>query len=351
MTLLVELRANCVIKTDLLVSDPDWIPHGIDIKSGIAHFLRFPASAFAGEGFLADYTPETALDTATISLDELAAMQPEAGPLHFIFHTAFCRSTLLARVMNIDGVATGMSEPGIIASLASAGNAGAHLIEPCLKLLSRRRTGPDGAVQAVFVKPTNHANSLIPALMHAAPDAKAVMLSNSLSAFLRSVNRKGLLGRRWARNLYLEVQSYAPLDLGISPQEHFLLSDLQIAGLAWLLQRRWFEANMKGTNGLRMRSLDSAHFNDARSASLRAIAQFTGLDIATAQIDRAVRSEIFQTHAKLGGNYDLRKKLASADSSSPVFREESAMVEQWIGQIAQQAQVGANGSFESRSLI
>ncbi len=325
----------------LLSSDPNWVPHRIDLKTGQAQFLHLPASAFSGAKFLADYTPETALDSATIPLDDLAAVQPETGPLHFIFHTAFCRSTLLVRTMNIDGVATGMSEPGIIASLANAGDAGARFIGPCLKLLARPRTSLGGVQQAVFVKPTNHANRLLPSLMQAVPEAKAVMLSNSLLAFLRSVNRKGLMGRRWARNLYLEVQSYAPLELGIDPRENFLLSDLQVAGLAWLLQRRWFEANLSGPSGVRMRSLESDRFNDDRAGSLRAIAQFSGLDITIAQIDSAANSAIFKSHAKLGGDYAATEQKGVEQSSSQVFDEEVGMVGEWIDQIASQAGLGA----------
>lgn len=326
-----------------------WIPHRIDLQSGEALLLQLPAGAFSGAGFLADYTPETALDSATISLDELAAMRPATGPLHFIFHTAFCRSTLLARALNIGGVVMGMSEPGIIASLASAGDAGAPYIEPCLELLARARTGPEGTVQTVFIKPTNHANRLLPALMQAAPAAKAVMISNSLRAFLKSVNRKGLMGRRWARNLYLEVQSYAPLDLGIDPRENFLLSDMQVVGLAWLLQRRWFEANLSGPSGARFRSLDSDRFNEDRSGSLRAIARFTGLEITSAQVEGAANSQIFQTHAKLGGDYDAFKKMGDVKSSSAVFDEELDMVGIWIEQIASQAGLGK--LWEEASLV
>jgi len=324
----------------LLATDPNWIPHCIDLQSGLVQFLRLPEKAFPGAAFLADYTSETALDSATISLDELAVMQPETGPLHFIFHTAFCRSTLLVRTMNIEGAVTGMSEPGIIASLANAGDAGTRFIEPCLKLLARPHKSPKGVVQAVFVKPTNHANRLLPTLMQAVPHAKAVMLSNSLPAFLQAVNRKGLIGRRWARNLYLEVQSYAPLDLGVDPRENFLLSDMQIAGLAWLLQRRWFELNMSGPSGARMRSLESDRFNDDRAGSLHAIANFAGLALTAAQADNAANSEIFATHAKLGGNYAAREQRAAEKSASRMFDEEVGMVGEWIDHIALQAGLG-----------
>lgn len=327
-----------------IIEEPNWIPHRIDIQSGQAEFLQLPAGAFSGAKFLADYTAETALQTAIIPLENLAEIKAETGPVHFIFHTAFCRSTLLARVMNIDGVALGMSEPGIVVSLLNAGDAGMRFIQPCLNLLaaSHNRTdgGTGGPAKAVFVKPTNHANRLIPALMHAVPQAKAIMMSNSLPAFLGSVNRKGLLGRRWARNLYLEMQSYAPLDMGIDARENFLLSDMQVAGLAWLLQRLWFEANMASPAGKRMRSLDSDRFNDDRAGTIAALAQFTDLNISKEQIDFAATSEIFTKHAKLGGDYAAKQQADITNGASQIFDQEVAMVGEWIDQIAAQAGLG-----------
>ena len=48
----------------------------------------------------------------------------------------------------------------------------------------------------MFIKPTNHANMLAPALMRALLQARAVLVTNPLPSFLAAVVRKGMMGRR-----------------------------------------------------------------------------------------------------------------------------------------------------------
>ena len=208
--------------------DPCWLPHRYDQRAQEIELIKVTPERFAATEFLADHNPPAASQHARIPLDQFVAAKPEHGPVHFIFHTAFCRSTLLARALNIAGVARGMSEPGIFASLAGNGKAGAALAGPVLQWLGRPT--PDG--EMIFAKPTNHSNALVPAIMQSHPQSRAIVMSNSLKSFLKSVNARGLLGRNWARKLYLEVQQYAPLDLGMSGAELFALSDMQAAELA-----------------------------------------------------------------------------------------------------------------------
>ena len=92
----------------------------------------------------------------------------------------------------------------------------------------------------MVVKPTNHANALIPAILTALPQARAVLMTNPLPSFLAAVIRKGMMGRRWGRLLHLEMQSYAGMELGMDGREQFAMTDLQAAALAWFLAQRWF---------------------------------------------------------------------------------------------------------------
>ncbi|MGB3797982.1 MAG: hypothetical protein WA957_16985, partial [Alteraurantiacibacter sp.] len=202
--------------------DPRWLPHALDIQTQRMQFVRIERSVLSQPPFLADFKPAGTGDEVWLSFDQVKAMRPETWPLHFIFHSAFCRSTLLVRALEIEGVSAGLAEPGIIAQLAGAGAGAASLVKPVCDLLSR----PWGQGEAVFVKPTNHANMLIPALLDARPDAQAVLMTNGLAPFLRSVSRRGLMGRRWGRQLYLEMMGYAAMDLGMDAREQFSMTDL-----------------------------------------------------------------------------------------------------------------------------
>ena len=64
-------------------------------------------------------------------------------------------------------------------------------------------------------------------------------MTNPLPAFLAAVVRKGMMGRRWGRQLYLELMSYAGMDLGMDGREQYLMTDLQATALAWFLNQRF----------------------------------------------------------------------------------------------------------------
>jgi len=311
-----------------IAADPAWLPHRIDPQSKLVEFVRIEHDELSAPGFLADSQGRR----ISLPWSEVEAMKPEAGPLNFIFHTAFCRSTLLARALNIPGHTAGLNEPGVLASLVNAGPASAALTKPILDLLSR---APNSG-GAVFVKPSNHSNMLIPRLLAARPDSKAILMTNSLSAFLRSVIRKGMMGRRWGRQLYLELQNYAGLDFGMDPREIFLMTDLQAAALGWFLNQRWFEIQYSQGTG-RMRVLDGDRFADAKEQTLSAVIKFAQIDVPSNVVRNAAQAKLFSEHAKLGGSFEKKEANDKNRSISSVNEEEIGQVAQWIDIIAQQA--------------
>ena len=329
-----------------LCADPLWLPHKADYVRREIAFVRITPDRLAQTAFLADHQPQSDSEVASVSFDAVMAMQPETGPLHFLFHTAFCRSTLLVRAVNAAPRISGLSEPGIIASLAGGGAQAQSLIRPILDLLSR----PIDGAEATFVKPTNHANMLMPLLLAARTDATAVLMSDSLPAFLRAVLRKGMLGRRWGRQLYLEMQSYAGLDLGMDAREQFAMTDLQAAGLAWFLARRWFALLLDGRIGgiapERCRTLDGDAFNGARAETLDALGRWVGAQALVQAAPALAASDVFSRHAKLGGDFAAVEAAQTARTGDTVTEEEIAKVGEWIGLIAAQAgiQLGTGGS-------
>lgn len=315
-----------------IAEDPAWLPHRIDSAARQVEFIHIPRETLAERGFLADRNPTPQLRVAA-SWEEVVAMRVPAGDLHFIFHTAFCRSTLLVRALDRPGLAAGLNEPGIIASLVAAGEAGSALLGPLLALLARSHVPGE----IVVAKPTNHANRLIPALLRARPGAKAVLMSNDLPVFLRSVARKGLMGRNWGRKLFLEMQSYAGMDFGMDPRETFAMTDMQAAGLAWLLNQRFFALHLAGqVQGVapdRLRMLDGDRFDTAREATLAAAFGHFGVAVPDGLPTRLAAGPVFSQHAKLGGEF----AGDDAEGINPQLEEEIAQVGQWTGLIAQQA--------------
>ncbi|WP_338241592.1 hypothetical protein [Aurantiacibacter hainanensis] len=307
--------------------DPRWLPHALDLAGRRMQFVRVEREVLAAPTFLADCKPAGPQDEAWLTFDEVQGLKPETGPLHFIFHTAFCRSTLLVRALEIEGVSAGLAEPGIIARLAEAGDAAQSLVKPVCDLLSR----PWGKGEGVFVKPTNHANRLIASLLAARPDAKAVLMTNDLPSFLRSVARRGLMGRRWGRQLYLEMMGYAGMDFGMDPREQFSMSDLQAASLGWFLSQRYFAGLRAGPQGARLKLLDGDRFDIERAATLEAVFDHAGMAVSPERIEQVVDGPRFRSHSKLGGEF------ADGDGTPAIVTEEIEQMQQWTGMIAQQA--------------
>lgn len=310
---------------DRIAMNSAWLPHHLDFARRTVEFMRVPDGVFAEPGFLFEYNPSDPADRLMVSIDRLRDIECDSIPVHFIFHTAFCRSTILARALNIHGLAIGLSEPGIIGDLASAGQQARPLYSQILRLLARKRHD----ARAVFIKPTNHANRIIPDLMEAAPCARAVLMTNPLASFLHSVRRRGLMGHRWGRKLYLEMQGYSGIDLGLSAEELFAMSDLQTAGMAWLLYQNYFTRIASGPLGKRIRTLDGNFFNNHRGETIAAALSHCGVQSSGITTDKMGQHVAFASHSKLGGNFEE----AAPDQST---EKEIEQVEQWIGMIADQ---------------
>ena len=162
-------------------------------------------------------------------------------------------------------------------------------------------------------------------------------MSNDLQVFLRSVARKGLMGRNWGRKLFLELQSYAGMDFGMDPRETFAMTDMQAAGLAWLLNQRFFALHLGGqVPGVapdRLRTLDGDRFDTVREDTLAAAFGHFGIAPTDGLAAKLAAGPVFSQHAKLGGDF----AADDAGGVDPRLVEEIAQVGQWTGLIAQQA--------------
>jgi len=316
-----------------LRADPHWLPHAFDPARQALTFAKLPRARLAAPAFLADIAHEQGHDMLAVPLAALGPLALAADtPVTFIFHTAFCRSTLLVRALEAPGISTGLSEPGIIASLAGAGAAGQGALAPVAALLAR----PWGAGEAVFIKPTNHANRLAPGLMRALPQARALLMTNPLPSFLAAVVRKGMMGRRWGRQLYLELMTYAGMDVGLDAREQFLMTDLQATALAWFLNQR-FLAALADTFGARVRVLDGDAFGRDPAGTLAAVYAFAGQTVSPERIAAIADGPVFAADAKTGEDYAAKTARDAAATGSAITEDEIAKVGEWIGLIARQA--------------
>jgi hypothetical protein len=158
--------------------DPEWLPHafergGLDLIS-----VLVPRSARSELLFLSDGHFKGEYRKATFPAVAVASEAAAAGeaPLHFIFHTSFCCSTLLAKALEVPGVSEILMEPNVLVDIAERpiqedpeGNAELRL---ALRLLER----PLEPGEKLIIKPSNFANRLLETVLALRTKSRAVLL-------------------------------------------------------------------------------------------------------------------------------------------------------------------------------
>ena len=320
-----------------LALDPEWLPHTFGPDGSELIFVHVTRAAhdrlmFLGDEHYAGKFPKRTEPVVGITAEAAAA---PAAPLNFIFHTAFCASTLMARALDIPGRATALKEPDVLINLANrltrsddpANRARLRLV---LRLLSR----PFEPGESVIVKPTNFANRLLLPVLEEMPEARAVLMFSDLPTLLRSLVKRGMWGRIWARRLYRSAAAWTTLDPGYDSGQLFELTDLQVAGLAWLMQIRHFDEISARLPG-RTLVIDSADFLAGPSATLQRAGGFLGVPISAAEAETIAGGPVFSRHSKFAQrDYSVEAREAEHDAAIAAHGEEIDMVVKWVESVA-----------------
>ena len=332
------------LDVEAVVADPEWIPHTYDAGGGTLTFVHVPLAARDGLMFLSDDHYKGGYRKAAFPaglVSASAASLPEA-PLHFIFHTAFCCSTLLVKALGEAGGVGVLKEPDVLIHLANRlvqadDAANRQRLRLVLRLLAR----PAAAGGTVIVKPSNFANRLADAALDLLPGSRAILLFSELRPFLGSVAKRGLPGRIWGRQLYRSHVRWTPLRFGYEPAETFDQTDLQIAGLGWLMQIHHFSALARRYGPERILLLDGAGFLAAKAETLDRAGGFLGLGLDRTEAERIAAGPVFARHAKFSErDYDPERRLRDYEEVGEAYSNEIDLVEKWIRMVADHLGIG-----------
>ena len=318
------------IDTETIVGQARWLPHRLVDGGRVLRFIEADRSAqraatFLDDASLGDRCVRHDVPMAHLSAASVAA---PATPVHYIFHSAFARSTLLARAMDIPGIAMGLKEPIILNDAADLHRQ--HRLAPdVLSLTVAMLSRPLAPGEAIIIKPSNIVTPLMMPLMQTNTNAKALLLYRDLQSYLRSVARKGMFGRVWARQSFMAIRHAAPFETRFSEADIFAQTDLQIAAAGWLIQQGLFAA-LARTMPDRVRLLDAAALVADRRSAFAAVAAWFGLPLDGRAIDRIVGGPSFSEDSKRIGERFGEDQRAE----SPVDDAEIAMVTQWAHAVA-----------------
>ncbi|UUR07454.1 hypothetical protein [Sphingomonas glaciei] len=318
---------------------PEWLAHRYDPTHDAVHFRSIDRATRARVPFLIDDELGGPGQPRVVARSDTAGLQSFGGRLNFIFHSAYCCSTLLANAYNRPGSSFSLKEPTILNDLVGWRLRGAEpaqlaeVLGQALALLAR----PWRAGEVGVIKPSNVVNGLAPAMLGARPDARAVLLYAPLEHFIGSIANKGLWGRRWVRDLLAKQLRENLILPGFTAEEYFLLTDLQAAAAGWLAQHRLYD-QIAQRFGDRVRTLNSETLlADPR----RALEAIDGLfDVAGSDAEReGVIAAVFSRNAKSGEQFDAGSRKTNQASAASVHRDEIALVHEWAMAVAKSADI------------
>lgn len=319
-------------------SDANWLPHRFDEARDGFRFVRVSRAAHRKATFLTDeflegtdrfhFVPRAEIDPAAI----------DQGPVHFIFHSAYCCSTMLARAFDGEGWAMGLKEPQLLNDLLGWRRRGARteqvasVLDLALSLLSR----PFSHGEATVIKPSNILSPLAEQMMQLRPQSRALFLYAPIESYLQSIVKKGLWGRRWVREVLVGTIGDGYMIGGFEGQNLLELTDLQVAAVGWLSQHALFARLQKGPGGARIRTLDSATLLSEPRRTMQALADHFEVEMSPQRLEQVLNGPAFTTHSK-----DSSSPFTASDREqeqariAQLYGEEIEMVATWTRAVAQ----------------
>lgn len=323
------------------LTDPRWFPADYLPGSDRWRMLRLELDALAEASFLDDRLQASGAPEALIEAAGIDAPMPAQSPA-FVFHTAFCGSTLLARALHSPPHAVAFKEPLALLTLAIAAAAASDAdgqrridarLATVLALLGRGWS-PTGRT---LIKPTNQVNSLIGRILALQPGSRAILLHSSLEQFVVSCFEKLPLAEtriRWMAQ-HLLVGSDLSARLGIPPRHPFSLPEACV--FTWYAQMERYANALHRDAGDRLRTLDLDTLQASPARTVDAAARWLALVTpAPGQIDAVFRRDAKAT----GRTYD------------PIERQSGkALVRQRYGEVIQRTLAWADATIAPHATL
>jgi len=323
-----------------LLNDPAWFPAAIDAKAGTLGFARIDRDSLSKEAFLDQRMASSVTAQETAGLAEVIAGlsgQQQAAPA-FIFHTAFCCSTLLARALDAPGTALALKEPDVLMGLANvlrvdeelrgSRDRAEALVQSIFGLLARRFADDE----RILVKPTNAANNLLPDAVRCG--APIVLLYGDLRSFLVSVLKKGEACKSFVRQQYnifaLDAEGLA----AIPQRQAIAFTDLQAATVVWRHQMELFQRTLSACQRKQVVSLDFRMLLEKPVPVLQAVARHLDLPHSVAALESVVNGPIFTRNAKFADQaYNTGQRNQDVETIEERYGETLDLIGDWGGQL------------------
>jgi len=310
-----------------IIGDTSWFPDNVNLERGTFGFVHTDRTTLSQQSFLDGRWDRNALPHVDIPISAILPAIGETTPqANFIWHTAFCCSTLIARCLDVEGTNLSLKEPQILIQLAEAKRAGhlakhSNVADAILKLLARH-----SARERVLIKPTNAVNNLVPEAV-GLTNGRMLFLYSDCKSFLLSIAKKGEMGRIFARKLFALFAADGHAQAKWPWQTLFELSDLQIAALVWHMQIAEFR---RSRDTARSAALNCDDFLSRPRETLERLNAFFDLHLSASQLDAVISGPLLAQNAKdTSETFSAERRVAEASSIAKTLGSELDTVIEW----------------------
>lgn len=245
-------------------------------------------------------------------------------PLRYIFHTAFCGSTLLCRALGETPRVMVLKEPDVLMKISSQSLlAGNQAVVPymlaSLKTLSQPWT--DNGV--VIIKPTNSVNRLLLDVTVNYP-GKTILLYGGLEDFMISCLKKLPAAEQKIRWMAQHLIHGTELQKKLGVDTYYPFNFLEACIITWYSQMEYFAKAIAQDERDQIRTLNMKKMLSDPLAAVRAASEFFRLDRSGTEIEASVDRE-FRRNSK-----HLEKTYTESDRTSEAAKiraEYSALLE------------------------
>lgn len=316
-----------------ILSDPHWFPVHFDLQQDTLTFLKTTRDDLSKAAFLDQRFYQQTEQFHTIRLSRALNSSLERHDISWIFHTAFCASTLMARALDIPGKTLALKEPDILMQLANtlrmAKREGRSLdpIKPvcdCIfALLSRRFFDQE----RVLIKPTNPANFLMTFIIGRGDPA--LFMTSPLKVFLTSILRKGEEGAAFIRSLYNIFALDGNGLSKISERDALRFTDMQITAMIWQHQHEDM-TEIASIYPDQIRSLDGLSFPLDPIRHMNAASDFLKLGLGDEDIRQNATGSVFKQNAKFSDqSFDTATRDAENANLEVIFSDRLKATIDW----------------------
>ncbi len=286
-----------------LFASPEWHPFQMNLQRRTLTFGRLSRQAYVDSLFLGTELAERRGDDLyEFRLDDVllaaAGVPSVMRPIHYILHTAFCCSTLLARYFELLPECFVLKEPQLLAQIGMISPESfaewPEVFSVSIRLLSRTYRSD----QLSVIKANVPTNILGQELLRHNPQATVIFMINPLRDFLlsalKSRRRRGQI-RYWNHYTAILAAQRIPELAAISPDE---LTDAQAVAYWWFVNHFLCHELCSGEYCSRVLMVDGRQLADCPTKILPAVMALCRLPLDEGLLERLVTHPSIRKHAK-----------------------------------------------------